>query len=73
MGWRDIDKFKGVSLEQHIEGLLKDGKRSGHKDFEVLFAFYGRERITMIAKPILRRLILEEKKQEDVASKDTGA
>lgn len=49
-----------VTLEDYIEGLLLDGKRSGHEDFQKLFAVFGQAKITEIAK----RKLIELKKKE---------
>jgi hypothetical protein len=40
-------------LKDYVEDLLKDGKRSQHEDFQMLFRIFGEERITKMAKEIL--------------------
>jgi hypothetical protein len=47
-------------LPEYIESLLKDGKRSQHEDFQVLFRVFGKDRIVKLAKEIL-----EKEKKED--------
>lgn len=49
-----------VTLRDYIRELLLDGKRSQHEDFQKLFGLYGEEKITRLAKEILK----EEKKNE---------
>ena len=52
---------KATTLEKYIEGLLKEGKRGGHEQFQQLFRIYGKEKVTDIAKPILDRIEREKK------------
>lgn len=44
-----------ITLDEYVEKLLKDGKRSNHPDFQLLFRVYGKEKITEIARRILQR------------------
>lgn len=53
-------KSEWASLKDYIRILLKDGKRSEHKDFRLLFLIYGKDKVTEIAKEVLN----EEKKSE---------
>jgi len=44
-----------ATIDVYIESLLKDGKRSQHPEFQLLFAIFGKDRITKIAKAILEK------------------
>lgn len=57
---------KRVTLEDHIQGLLRDGKRSQHEDFKLLFRVYGRDKIVEIAK----RFLEQEKAAQEEARPD---
>lgn len=59
-----MNKF--LPLEKYIELLLKDGKRSQHEDFQILFGLFGKERVTKIAKEFLEL----EKKKDTVNSNE---
>lgn len=41
------------TLTDYIGSLLKDGKRSQHEDFQILFLVFGKDKITEIAKRLL--------------------
>lgn len=45
-----------ASFRAYIRTLLKDGKRSQHEDFQVLFRLFGKEKVTEIAKEELRKM-----------------
>lgn len=51
----------GWNLEKYVEALLKDGKRSQHEDFQILFRVFGKQRIVKIATELL-----DKEKKEDV-------
>lgn len=53
-------KSEWASLKDYIRILLKDGKRSEHPNFKLLFLIYGREKVIELAKEVL-----EEEKQKD--------
>ncbi len=53
----DVDKDK---IDVLIKFYLQQGKRGDHKDFQILFMLFGKEKITEIAKRILK----EEKKNK---------
>lgn len=44
-----------LKLNEYIEKLLLDGKRSQHEDFQVLFRVFGKDRIVEMAKEILAK------------------
>jgi len=46
-----------TQIEDYIESLLKDGKRSQHEDFQTLFRILPKhkERIILFAKEYLKR------------------
>ena len=50
----DVKKTK---LEEYIENLLREGKRSQHDDFQILFRLLPKKKdeIVKIAKDILER------------------
>lgn len=50
-----------VTLKEYVRGLLKDGKRREHEDFQRLIRLYGDEHITKLAKEVLK-----EEKEKDV-------
>lgn len=49
---RETDWFQ---LSDYVEKLLRDGKRSQHEDFQMLFGVFGEERITKMAKEMLEK------------------
>lgn len=57
----DVDPYavyvrkEGVTLEQYVELLLRQGKRSQDEDFKTLMRVYGRQKIIDMAKAILER------------------
>jgi len=44
-----------ITLDEYVEKLLKEGKRSQHPDFQLLFSVYGKDKITEMAKRILSK------------------
>jgi hypothetical protein len=42
------------TLQDYIQELLLDGKRSPHPDFQLLFRLFGKDHITEIAKTLLK-------------------
>lgn len=44
-----------TQLSEYVESLLKNGKKSDHEDFKILFNIFGQEKITKIAKEILQK------------------
>lgn len=42
-------------MSEYVESLLKNGKKSDHEDFKILFNIFGQEKITKIAKEILQK------------------
>lgn len=50
-GLKIVDSFRA-----HVRSLLRDGKRSQHEDFQLLFRVFGKEKVTAIAKEELEKL-----------------
>lgn len=57
--------WDGITLAEHIENLLRDGKRSQHPDFQTLFTVYGKDKVVAMAKEILDRLKNEKPDPDD--------
>lgn len=49
-------EVEAVPLEKHVENLLRKGKRSSHRDFQDLFAFWGEPKIRAIAERKLEEI-----------------
>lgn len=49
------------SFRNYVRELLKDGKRSQHEDFQILFRFFGESKISEIAKEELKKMRDESK------------
>jgi len=47
-------------LQDYVEKLLLEGKRSQHEDFQMLFRIFGEERIRKMAKEILEKMKSEK-------------
>lgn len=43
-------------LQDYVEKLLLEGKRSHHEDFQMLFRIFGEDRIRKMAKEILEKM-----------------
>lgn len=53
-----------TELKEYVEALLKDGKRSQHEDFQVLFRIFGEEKIRKMVDGILAELKLRKAELE---------
>lgn len=51
-----------VTLDEHIEGLIKLGKSLNAPDFEHLISIYGETNIRLRFERLLNRLLEEESK-----------
>lgn len=50
-------------LQDYVEKLLLEGKRSQHEDFQLLFRIFGEERIRKMAEESLERFKDEKRKE----------
>ena len=45
-----------LTLQDYVRTLLQEGKRSTHPDFQKLIGLYGKEKISEIARAVLKEL-----------------
>lgn len=52
---KKLENTDWVPLTKYIENLLRVGKRSKDQEFKLLFSIYGEQKITEMAKEILKK------------------
>lgn len=58
-GWNEA-----WTLNDYIESLLRDGKRSQHPDFQALFIAFGEQRIRDLVSKIMAQMKARQDKRD---------
>lgn len=55
-----------VELKDYVRILIGQGKRSEHDEFKVLFEVFGKQRITLMAREIMRESYPDGQRDDSV-------